>query len=84
MLFTVTIRVGRKPKVLNPEAVQIQKTLNAMGFPTVQNLRVGKFFDFELEAADEAEARAQCEKMGADLLANSNIEKHEIVSIRPG
>ena len=84
MLFIAIIHVSRKPKVLNPEAVQIQKALVSLGFTTVSEFRAGKFFEITLDVADETEARAQCDKMGRDLLANANIEKSEIVSVRPG
>ena len=40
--------------------------------------RVGRLVDLELEAADPVEARAQVERMCAELLANPLIESVEI------
>ena len=40
--------------------------------------RVGKLVELEVEAADEAEARTQVERMCEQLLANPLIESYEI------
>ena len=84
MLFVVTIRVMRKAGIFDPEALQVQKTLATIGFPTVSSIVMGKIIEIWLDAATEEEARVLCDKMGRDLLANPNIEKHEIVSALPG
>ncbi len=48
-----------------------------LGFAVTQ-ARVGKVVDLELDAADETEARAQVEKMCAELLANPLMESYEV------
>jgi phosphoribosylformylglycinamidine synthase len=84
MLFTITIRVARKVGVFDPEAAQVQKALVGLGFPTVNAVKMGKLIEVQFDAANEEDARSQGKKMGDDLLANPNIERHEIVSVREG
>ena len=44
----------------------------------MQDARVGKVIDLELEAADEATAKAEVEQMCERLLANPLIESYEV------
>ncbi len=84
MLFIATIRVMRKNKVHNPEAATIHRVLVNLGFIDVVELRMGKEFVVSLEAEDEQAARETVERIGKEVLANSQLEKHEIVSVHPG
>lgn len=45
---------------------------------------MGKEFVVSLEAEDEQAARETVERIGKEVLANSQLEKHEIVSVHPG
>jgi phosphoribosylformylglycinamidine synthase len=51
--------------------------LGHLGFG-VQDARVGKVIDLEVEAADADAAKAQVEQMCEQLLANSLIESYEV------
>ena len=51
--------------------------LGHLGFE-VQDARIGKVIDFEVEATDEATAKAQVEQMCEQLLANPLIESYEV------
>jgi phosphoribosylformylglycinamidine synthase PurS subunit len=44
----------------------------------VRDVRVGRVVDVELAAADVADARAQVERMCAELLANPLIESVQV------
>ena len=52
-------------------------SLPKLGFP-VHGIRVGRLIDLEVECDDPAEARAQVERMCAELLTNPLIESAEI------
>jgi phosphoribosylformylglycinamidine synthase len=41
-------------------------------------VRVGKVISFDIDAADEAAARAQADEMGRRLLANTVIERFDV------
>ena len=44
----IKVIVTLKNGVLDPQGKAIQQTLNGMGFPNVENVRQGKFFDIDI------------------------------------
>jgi len=63
--------------MLDPQGEAVEGSLRKLGFPILV-VRVGRLVDLELETSDPAEARAQVERMCAELLANPLIESFEI------
>jgi phosphoribosylformylglycinamidine synthase subunit PurS len=72
-----TVLVRPKPGILDPQGEAVQSSLRHLGF-RVDSARVGRIVDLELEAGDRAGARAEVERMCAELLANPVIESFEI------
>ena len=72
-----TVLVRPKQGILDPQGEAVETALEHLGF-SVSGARVGKVVDLEVEAADEAEARAQVEKMCEQLLANPLMEAYEV------
>jgi phosphoribosylformylglycinamidine synthase len=72
-----TVLVRPKAGILDPQGQAVEGSLRKLGFPVV-SVRLGRVVDLELEAADAADARAQVERMCAELLANPLIESVEI------
>ena len=74
----VVVDVMLKPEILDPQGQAILRALPGLGFDQVSAVRQGKHFELDLDAADEADARAQVEKIAATLLANPVIEDFDI------
>ena len=72
-----TVLIRPKPGILDAQGEAVESALEHLGF-AVSGARVGKIVDLEVDAADEAEARAQVEQMCERLLANPLIESYEI------
>jgi phosphoribosylformylglycinamidine synthase PurS subunit len=72
-----TILVRPKQGILDPQGAAVEHALEQLGF-AVSDARVGKVVDLEVDAADEAHARAQVELMCSKLLANPLMESFEI------
>jgi phosphoribosylformylglycinamidine synthase PurS subunit len=72
-----TVLVRPKPGILDPQGEAVESSLRQLGF-AVGEARVGRLVEFELEAKDESEARAEIEQMCRQLLANPLIEAYEI------
>jgi len=72
-----TVLVRPKAGILDPQGAAVEGSLRKLGF-AVRTARVGRLVDLEVEAASPEEARAQVERMCADLLANPLIESYEI------
>jgi phosphoribosylformylglycinamidine synthase len=72
-----TILVRPKPGILDPQGEAVQSSLRQLGF-AVDEARVGRVIDLELEGADADSARAELERACEQLLANPLIESYEI------
>jgi phosphoribosylformylglycinamidine synthase len=74
MLFTALVETRLRPGIADPQGATIERSLPALGFDGVRDVRVGKCFRFEIEARDEAAARAEVEDMCQRFLINPVIE----------
>ena len=72
-----TILVRPKPGILDPQGEAVQSSLRQLGF-AIDDARVGRVIDLELEGADAGAARAELERACEQLLANPLIESYEI------
>ena len=75
------IAVTLKPDVLDPQGKAIQNASASLGYDAVTSVRQGKLFEVNLDAKDEAAARALLEELSAKLLSNPVIENFEIMKI---
>jgi len=71
------VYVTLKNGVLDPQGKQVAHALESMGHKNVKDVRVGKFFEIEMDANPE-QAKAQLQEMGEKLLANTVIENYKI------
>jgi phosphoribosylformylglycinamidine synthase PurS subunit len=74
MIFSVVVEVQLRPGIADPQGSTIERSLPALGFGGVRDVRVGKSMRFTLEAADEASARAEVADMCERFLTNPVIE----------
>jgi phosphoribosylformylglycinamidine synthase PurS subunit len=72
-----TVLVRPKPGILDPQGEAVQRSLQQLGFP-VDDARVGRVVDLELDLGDADRSRAELERMCEQLLANPLIESYEI------
>jgi phosphoribosylformylglycinamidine synthase len=76
------VLVRPKQGILDPEGQAVQSSLRQLGF-SVDQARIGRVVDLEVEAPDAAAARAEVERMCEQLLANPLIESYEIELAEP-
>jgi phosphoribosylformylglycinamidine synthase subunit PurS len=74
----LTVLIRPKAGILDPQGEAVQASLAALGF-SVTRARVGRLVDLEVASDDAAAARAEVERMCAELLANPLIESFEVV-----
>jgi phosphoribosylformylglycinamidine synthase PurS subunit len=72
-----TVLVRPKPGILDPQGEAVESSLRQLGF-TVEQARIGRVVDLELEESDPEQAKANLERMCEQLLANPLIESYEI------
>jgi phosphoribosylformylglycinamidine synthase subunit PurS len=66
--------VTPKPVVNDPQGLTVKQGLATLGFRDVNDVRVGKYIEVNLDTNSEHEAREQVEAMCRQLLANHVIE----------
>jgi phosphoribosylformylglycinamidine synthase len=76
--FEARVDVTHLPGILDPQGATVERSLPALGYDNVSEVRVGKCIRLVVEAPDEASARAQVDEMCRRLLANPVIEAYEI------
>ena len=74
----LTVLIRPKAGILDPQGEAVQASLATLGF-SVTRARVGRLVDLEIAADDAEAARAEVERMCAELLANPLIESFEVV-----
>ena len=72
------VHVTLKAGVLDPQGKAIQNALGALGFEGVGGVRQGKYLELDIAETDAEAARAEVERMCAQLLANPVIENYTI------
>ena len=73
------IFVTLKPSVLDPQGKAIHHAVETIGFRGIQDVRQGKYFEITIDdSLSPEEARAQIERMAADVLANPVIEDFRV------
>ena len=75
----IKVIVTLKNGVLDPQGKAIQQTLDGMGFPEVNEVRQGKYFDIDVSETDENKAKSKVDEMCKKLLANLVIEDYKIL-----
>jgi phosphoribosylformylglycinamidine synthase PurS subunit len=79
--WTAEIVVQLKAVVNDPQGLVVRDGLRRLGFSGVGDVRVGKYIQVELDAADAEAARQSVSDMCERLLRNPVIEDYRIVSI---
>ena len=77
-----TILVRPKHGILDPQGQAVESSLRQLGF-AVDEARIGRVVDLDVEATDATAARAEVERMCEQLLANPLIESYEIELTEP-
>jgi len=73
----VTVTVRPREGILDPQGEALRRSLAGLGYD-VTDVRAGKVFDLELEAADEADALRIADEISERVLSNPLIEEYEV------
>ena len=68
------VLVRLKPSILDAQGATVKRALASLGFSEVQDVRVGKVVDVELNGLEPEDARRRVDEMCARLLCNPVIE----------
>lgn len=74
----VSIIITPKKAVLDPQGKAVQNALEHMGYQGVQDVRVGKYLELEVDDGDPEEIRRRLEEAAHRFLSNPVIEDYRI------
>jgi phosphoribosylformylglycinamidine synthase len=74
--YQARVYVTLRPSVLDPAGTAVQSSLKQLGHDNVGQVRIGKYIELTLTAADETIARQQLDQICDRLLANPVIENY--------
>jgi phosphoribosylformylglycinamidine synthase len=78
MKFLVEIDIMPRKELLDPQGKAVTNGLHNIGFTSLDNVRVGKHINYEVEAESENAAKEQAENACKKLLANLVMESYHI------
>ena len=70
--------VTLKPSVFDPQGTTVAEALHTLGYAAVRGVRQGKYFELDIEAGTQDEARRVATEAADRLLANPVIESYRI------
>jgi phosphoribosylformylglycinamidine synthase len=73
----VTVLVRPRDGILDPQGEAVRRSLRGLGYPAA-GVRAGKVFDLDVEAEDEARARAIAGEIAERVLSNPLIEQFDL------
>jgi phosphoribosylformylglycinamidine synthase subunit PurS len=84
--YQARIYVTLRPSVLDPAGTAVQSGLQHLGYDNVEQIRIGKYIELTLHAADEDRAKEQLDRMCDLMLANPVIENYrfELMQVSAG
>ncbi len=68
------VHVALKKTVLDPQGQTICRSLASLGYPGIQEVRQGKYFEIDLASPDPTTARETIERIAKEVLTNPVIE----------
>lgn len=78
MNFSVQVKVMPLKELLDPQGKAVMGGLQNLGIKTVQDVRIGKTIQLQVEAGSADEAKKIAEDASIKLLANPVMEYFEI------
>ncbi len=77
-MYTAEVKITLKKTVADPQGLTVKHALESLGFKDIAGVRMGKFIILQLNAKDEAKAKAEAAEMSQKLLANPIIEDYSV------
>jgi phosphoribosylformylglycinamidine synthase len=78
MQFKARVNVMPQKEILDPQGKAVEQALKQLGLSQVEDVRIGKRIEFNVQANDQDSALAKVTEAGKSLLANLIMEDFEI------
>ena len=81
-MYKASIHITLRESILDPQGKATLHALHNLGYGAVDKVRMGKYVEMWVEAANEGEARDTVEKACSKLMANPVMEDYSF-SVEP-
>ncbi len=78
MNFLAEIKIMPLKELLDPQGKAVMGGLSNLGLRNIEDVRIGKHIQLNIEADNEAEAKQIAEEASKKLLANPVMEEYSI------
>jgi phosphoribosylformylglycinamidine synthase len=77
-IYKAAIRIQLRKQILDVQGKAVEQALHALEFSALNNVRIGKFVELDVEASSKENAEAQVRAACAKLIANPVMEDFHI------
>ncbi|MEX0719760.1 MAG: phosphoribosylformylglycinamidine synthase subunit PurS [Balneolaceae bacterium] len=77
-MYKAKVNVTLRPSILDPKGKAAQHALQNLGLNEIRQVRIGKFIELDVDAADMEAAKKLVKEACVKLLANEVMEDFEI------
>ena len=72
-----TVLIKRRPSILDPQGVAVEKGAKHLGINNIKSTRIGKLIEFDVDLTDRSEAEKEVKLYCSKLLSNPIMEDFE-------
>ena len=76
-MFRSTVRITLRKSILDPQGKAVEHAIATLGIAAVNNVRMGKVIEFNIDQQSETEAKKTTEEVCRKLLANPVMEDYQ-------
>ncbi len=77
-MYKAKVNITLRKSILDPKGKAAHNALQNLGLNNINEVRIGKFIEMDIEADSEKEAHKQADTACAKLLANEVMEDYQI------
>jgi phosphoribosylformylglycinamidine synthase len=75
-MYLSKVRITLRKSILDPQGKAVEHAVSTLGIKGVKDVRIGKYVEFQVDGATEAEAKHSTEEVCKKLLANPVMEDY--------
>lgn len=75
-VYQAKVQVWLKPSVFDPQGHAVEKALDSLGHSGIQNVRIGKYMELQVEASSKEEAEQKVQTICDEVLCNPVMETY--------
>jgi phosphoribosylformylglycinamidine synthase PurS subunit len=76
-VFKATVLIKRRPSILDPQGVAVEKGAKHLGITNIKDTRIGKLIEFNVDLKDRTAAENEVKDYCSKLLSNPIMEDYE-------